>query len=571
MLAVTEIWERFSFYGVRALLVLYLTSGALDHDRFKDVAGARVVYFFFGRPANEAEVYALASAINEWYSGMAFVTPLFGGWMADRWLGIQNTCILGGLMMTAAHFCMAFDYFFLIGLSLLVLGNGAFKPTISAQLSHLYDDPELAPLREGAFALYYMAINFGALLAPLACGYLQEYVSFHAGFGAAGVGMVFGLIVYVSQLHHLPKEKGHLPKNGGFSKAHASDTDFSKPHASDVDLKQVTAHRRDATSKEVQIRDAFDPKYGPGSPLERGEAPSDHIWKRGEAPSDHWDQTRPIFGSNAPYLGSKAPSDHWDDPQCKLPPGMEKLPPGTLSKDPKGKRGSQEIQWPADGRWPLRRMLALSAICALVLPYWVCWEQMANMVPLYYETSVERTVLGRTMPAAALQCISPIFTIIFLPFFSARWARQAKSGTEQSTAVKLTIGAAFDSLGWLVFALTADPTRVSDPLHGKYKCSLLWPIFGNLLYTIGHIHVGPVGLSLVTRCAPPGSQSLAVGLWFLFGGFSGPVAGWFGALYALWTPAWFFGGLAAIAMANAAVLLALTNCLERIARGHEAF
>ena len=114
VLAVTEIWERFSFYGVRALLVLYLTSGALDHDRFKDVAGARVVYFFFGRPANEVEVYALASAINEWYSGMAFVTPLFGGWMADRRMertdrGRIQVSALGMLLIIPAMFGVGFS------------------------------------------------------------------------------------------------------------------------------------------------------------------------------------------------------------------------------------------------------------------------------------------------------------------------------------------------------------------------------------------------------------------------------------------------------------------------------
>jgi len=396
---------------------------------------------------------------------------------------------------------MAFDWFFLIGLALLVLGNGAFKPTISAQLSQLYDQPEIAALRDGGFALYYMAINLGALLAPLACGYLQSLVSYHAGFGAAGVGMVIGLLTYVTQSHHLPQEHCASITAPGL-----------KAHPSDVQLSGKALYRRDA-------------KEGPDSPLERGASSA--------------------FG------------------------GEPASPPGTSSKGGAPLGSKMEVRWPADGRWPARRMFALTAICALVLPYWVCWEQMANMVPIYYETSVERSVLGRPVPAAALQCISPIFTVFLLPFFSARWARQAKSGTEQSTAAKLAIGATFNGLGWLVFAGTADATHIYDPLHGQHKTTLWWPIFANLLYTIGHIHIGPVGLSLATRCAPPGSQSLAVGLWFLFGGCSGPLAGKVGALYALWTPAWFFSTLAAIALANAFLLLAFTGGLEKIARGHE--
>ena len=494
VLAMTEIWERFSFYGVRALLVLYLSNGFLEHEQFRRVAGHRFVYYRFGRPQGEADIYALASAINEWYSGMAYVTPLLGGWVADRYLGTRRTCILGGVMMMAAHVSMAFDKFFLLGLVLLVLGNGAFKPTLSAQLSQLYEQPDLAMLREGGFALYFVAINLGAFFAPLACGYLQKMVSYHAAFGAAGVGMFIGLIFYVSQLRHLPRDK---ERGGGLMKAHASDAD-------------------------LKVRP--DP---PGSPLERGDQP-------------------PV---------------PWASPNG---------PPGTDSKEASHKlRESNGISWPADGRWPARRFVALTTICFLVLPYWVCWEQMANMVPLYYDTSVDRAVFGDEIPAAALQALSPIFTVLLLPFFSARWARQAKSGSEQSTAVKLSIGAAFNGLCWLVFALTADWTHVSDPAHGSTKCSLFWPVLGNLLYTIGHIHVGPVGLSLVTRCAPPGSEALAVGLWYFFGGVSGPVAGMFGGFYALWTPVWFFGGLAALAMTSSLIFITLTGRLERIARGHD--
>ena len=214
ILAAAETWERFSFYGVRALLVLYLTSGALDKARFDPVHGSSIVLGAFGTPssepgeANVAEVQALSSQINEWYSGLAYLTPLAGGVFADRLFGVRNTCILGGVLMALGHLAMAYDRLLLLGLLFLILGNGGFKSTISAQLGHLYEAPGPTELRESGFALFYCAINLGALLAPLVCGELQERVSFHAGFGAAGVGMLVGLAVYIGGARHLPAELG---------------------------------------------------------------------------------------------------------------------------------------------------------------------------------------------------------------------------------------------------------------------------------------------------------------------------------------------------------------------------
>lgn len=188
---------------------------------------------------------------------------------------------------------------------------------------------------------------------------------------------------------------------------------------------------------------------------------------------------------------------------------------------------------------------------------------MANTVPLYYQTLVERQAFGVRVPAAALQSISPIFTVALLPLLSARWARQARSGTEQSAATKLAIGAALQGCAWLLFAATA--VRCAPDAKG----SLGWPILANLLYTVGHMHIGPVGLSLATRCAPPGSQSSAVGIWFLFGGLAGPLAGSLGAFYSLWTPSSFFAALGALALSDALVVLALVPRLERTARAHD--
>ena len=138
-----------------------------------------------------------------------------------------------------------------------------------------------------------------------------------------------------------------------------------------------------------------------------------------------------------------------------------------------------------------------------------------------------------------------------------------------SAAAKLTIGAACQATSWLCFALSAARSDAALGLDDEnHKGSLLWPVVANLFYTISHLHVGPVGLSLATRCAPPGAQSSAVGIWFLFGGVGGPLAGSLGAFYSVWTPSAFFAVVAGIALANAASPVRAGANARRIARGH---
>ena len=197
VLCLTEIWERFSFYGLKALLVLYLNSGVLSADRFSNVCGNGVVTAIFSQPDTVLGVQALSSHINEIYSGMAYITPLFGGVIADGLLGPRATLLAGGMLMAAGHGCMALERYFLVGLLLLVLGNGLFKPTVSSILSRLYEPPAVATLRDRGFAIFYTGINIGALLAPLVCGGLQHAFGYDAGFGAAGVGMVVGLLLFL--------------------------------------------------------------------------------------------------------------------------------------------------------------------------------------------------------------------------------------------------------------------------------------------------------------------------------------------------------------------------------------
>lgn len=176
LLFFTEMWERFSFYGMRALLVLYLVAAA-------DKGG-----FAWSQTA--------ALKLYGWYIGLAYLTPMFGGYLADRYIGQRRSILIGGSLMVAGQLTLAMPGLtaFYLGLSLLIIGNGFFKPNISTMVGKLYKDGDAR--RDGGFTIFYMGINIGALLAPIVCGTLGEKVGYQYGFAAAGVGMALGLVIF---------------------------------------------------------------------------------------------------------------------------------------------------------------------------------------------------------------------------------------------------------------------------------------------------------------------------------------------------------------------------------------
>jgi POT family proton-dependent oligopeptide transporter len=210
----TEMWERFSYYGMRALLVLYMVKYLFTPQSSGDVLGLAPfkhgLEFVFGPLAPQP----LASQIYGFYTGLVYLTPVLGGLLADRVLGQRRTVIIGATLMAIGHFMMAFEHLFLVALCFLILGNGAFKPNISTQVGSLY--PPGDRRRDRAFSIFYVGINLGAFLAPLVCGTLGEKLGWHYGFAAAGVGMTIGLIIYLAATPHLPRdafEKRSLPDN----------------------------------------------------------------------------------------------------------------------------------------------------------------------------------------------------------------------------------------------------------------------------------------------------------------------------------------------------------------------
>ena len=200
----TEMWERFSYYGMRALLVLYMVNHLLMPDRAKDVFGLASLRAGLESVFGPLGVQPLASHIYGLYTGLVYLTPLLGGLIADRWLGRKRTVIIGASLMAIGHFLMAFEPIFLAALLLLILGNGAFKPNMVTQVGGLYAQGD--PRRDRAYSIFYVGVNLGAFLAPLVCGTLGETYGWHYGFTAAGFGMALGLAIYLSAWRLLPDD-----------------------------------------------------------------------------------------------------------------------------------------------------------------------------------------------------------------------------------------------------------------------------------------------------------------------------------------------------------------------------
>lgn len=201
----TEMWERFSYYGMRALLVLYLTKYLLLPGHVEHVWGYASVKSFFEFFSGPLAIQPLSSLLYGGYTGLIYFTPLVGGWLADRVMGQRRVVIGGIILMAFGHFMMAFEALLFPALFLLVVGGGMFKPNTTSQVGSLYRQDDHR--RDRAYSIFYVGVNIGAFLSPLVCGTLGEQVGWHYGFAAAGVGMLIALIVYIAGFHTLPEDE----------------------------------------------------------------------------------------------------------------------------------------------------------------------------------------------------------------------------------------------------------------------------------------------------------------------------------------------------------------------------
>jgi POT family proton-dependent oligopeptide transporter len=224
----TEMWERFSYYGMRSLLVLYMVKYLLHPGTIDGVIGFAALRSALESVFGPLDIQPLASQIYGLYTAFVYLTPILGGYLADRFLGQRRTVIIGAVLMALGHFMMAFEKLFLFALLALMLGNGAFKPNISTQVGRLYAPGD--ERRDRAYSVFYVGINLGAFFSPLVCGTLGEALGWGYGFSAAGIGMVISLVIYTVALRVLPPDDPRPTR-----------TQAARPHLTAQERRGVTA------------------------------------------------------------------------------------------------------------------------------------------------------------------------------------------------------------------------------------------------------------------------------------------------------------------------------------------
>ncbi len=443
VLFVTEFWERFSYYGMRAIFVLYMTK-VLFLDK------------------------SLASNIYGSYTGLVYLTPLIGGYVADRYWGNRKSIFVGGTLMALGQFLMFFsatmahndDKGFALtlmwsGLAFLIFGNGFFKPNISTMVGQLYEENDSR--KDAAYTIFYMGINAGAFIAPLICGYLGENIDFKWGFLAAGLGMIVSLVIF-----YITKNKYIISPNGNQLGV--------KPNKA-IDIAEDS------------------PKKGAFSPLQLG------ILIGGI-----------ITAFSIIHFGFQV--DVWGS----LIYGMTVVGPLVIITDNSLTKIEKDRLW------------VIILIMIFVIFFWMCFEQAGASLTFFAEEQTNRTIFGWTMPASYFQSFNAGFIIILAPIISAIWLRLSKKGINPAAPYKQSLGLAFLALGFLFIAFGSK----SIPVTGASIFFLTGLYF---LHTIGELFLSPIGLSMVNKLTPARFTSLMMGIWFLAIATGNKLAGTMSSLY----------------------------------------
>lgn len=454
----TEMWERFSYYGMRALLVLFLVSSVLDEGWGWERSEALVLY--------------------AWYTGLVYVTPIFGGIIADKIMGYRNAVILGALLMTLGHASMALevtaDTFFFIGLGLLIIGNGLFKPNISSMVGQLYKTQ--GKEKDAGYTIFYMGINAGAFLGILLCGYIGEKVGWHYGFGLAGIFMFFGML----QFHFAQKIFGKI----GLSPKDSEDF---------VDIVEESAEE----TKDI-IEDVIDNAHASKVTRDRliviGVLAFFTIF--------FWWAFEQAGGSMTIFA-----ADYTDRVLV------------------------------GDGALTFKIFNSLLTIVPMVIITWVLAMLFKQTYSKYALSNVllgtsfaiiwgiviwmlyrEFTAESAEVPASWFGILNSFFIIAFAPIFSKIW----QSRLNPSGPVKFAIGLILLGLGFGILAYGS----MGIPLGAKTaSVSMIFLILAYLFHTLGELCVSPVGLSYVSKLAPVKLVGLMFGVWFVANFIANSAAG----------------------------------------------
>lgn len=443
VLFVTEMWERFSYYGMRAIFVLFLTK-ALLYDK------------------------AFSSEIYGSYTGLVYLTPLIGGYVADRYWGNRRSIVFGGILMAIGQLFMFMSGSFfenldlaralmMVGLTSLIIGNGFFKPNISTMVGQLY--PEGDKRIDSAFTIFYMGINLGAFFAPLVCGFLGDTgnpADFKWGFLAAGVGMICSLILFLSL-----KDKYIVTPDG---KAIGTKP-AKKDEFADLSTKSKfsTAQILLWISIEIGLFSLF---Y-------------------------YFDQG--IIGAFIFSLSIAAP--------------------GFILSDKNLTKIEKERIW------------VIYIVAFFVIFFWAAFEQAGASLTFFAEEQTNRNLFGSEIPASYFQSINAVAIVIFAGIFVALWTFLGKRGKEPASPYKQSIGLLLLAIGYLVIAFGVKGIDAST------KVSMVWLVSLYLIHTFGELCLSPIGLSMVNKLAPVKFASLLMGVWFLSTASANKFAGTLSSFY----------------------------------------
>jgi POT family proton-dependent oligopeptide transporter len=428
VLFVTEMWERFSYYGMRAIFTLYMTKALL---------------FSKGQ----------GSSVYGSYTGLVYLTPLIGGYVADRYWGNRKSIIVGGVLMALGQFLMFGSGTFYqdvgtattlmyAGLGCLILGNGFFKPNISTMVGQLYPKGDMRV--DSAFTIFYMGINLGAFFAPLVCGWLGDTgqpQDFRWGFLAAGIGMVLSLILFIAL-----KDKYIVTPEG--------EQIGDKPNQARETGAATTESTFSATQAAIWGTVFFAILFGLR------------------------------FGAEFDWIGSFIFS-------------LTIAGPGYIISD--GSLSSVERS----------RIWVIYIIAFFVIFFWSAFEQAGASLTYFAEEQTDRVLFGTTIPASYFQAINAVAIVALAPLFVWLWGTLGARNLEPASPFKQAIGLGLLALGYLVIAFGV------QGIQPGVKVSMVWLFSLYLIHTLGELCLSPIGLSMVNKLAPVKFASLLMGVWFL--------------------------------------------------------
>jgi POT family proton-dependent oligopeptide transporter len=467
-LFMVELWERFSYYGMRAILVLYLT---------------KTIHGGFGWDKKIG--YGIYAA----YGALVYLTPLAGGYLADKLLGFRRSIIWGAILMAAGQFTLSAstgsELLLYAGLALLVTGNGFFKPNISSLIGKFY--PQGDPRRDGAFTIFYMGINIGAFLTPLTCGTIGELEGWSYGFLCAGAGMVAGLLIFlytVSQgyLEHHADPPGTVQKP--ISELGGEVGDFAEPPAGDTPISA-------AVNEAGDIAEA--PHATPGKP----------------APYSHSLLVYVCSLLFLPIAGSLIYQNNIMDYIL-----------GAIGLGAIGYMLYLSFEYPVAER---QRMWVIIVLLFFTAIFWTFFELAGSALNIFTDQNVNKNVFGYELTTSNFQAFNAFFIMLFAPLFSVMWVKLAKNGLEPAAPVKFAIGLFLLGAGFLI--LNLGRAAAVDAMVPAMFLILLY-----LLHTLGELALSPVGLSLVTKLAPVKIVAFMMGFWFLSSAIAHQAGKWIAVL-----------------------------------------